>query len=139
MHLISVCSRQTRTFTYQFIPAAERFPSGSPSKQGVPVSGATIRSKYSPSGCYSIGAHGDRLPAPSGDLGDTISRRLVDSPSGPQSYTPTSSSANKYARPCRLCTKQKEILAGPDSGSPVSRNPFTSPLRGSFPSRVQSL
>ena len=35
--------------------------------------------------------------------------------------------------------KQKEIRAGPDSGSPVSRNPFTSGLRGSFPSRVQSL
>ena len=108
-------------------------------KQGVPVSSATIRSKYSPSGFYSIGAHGDRLSAPSGDLGDTTSRRLVNSPSGPHSFTPTSSSANEYARPCRLCTKQKEIRAGPDSGSPVSRNPFTSGLRGSFPSRVQSL
>ena len=64
---------------------------------------------------------------------------MVNSPSRPQSFTPTSSSANKYARPCQLCTKQKEIRAGPDSGSPVSRNPFTSGLRGSFPSRVQSL
>ena len=100
-------------------------------KQGVPVSSATIRSKYSPSGFHSIGAHGDRLSAPSGDLGDTISRRLVNSPSGPYSFTPTSSSANEYARPCRLCTKQKEIRAGPNSGSPVSRNPFTSGLRGS--------
>ena len=48
------------------------------------------------------------LSAPSGDLGDTISRRLVNSPSRPQSFTPTSSSANKYARPCRLCSKQKK-------------------------------
>ena len=56
-----------------------------------------------------------------------------------RSFTPTSRSANKYSRPRRLCTKQKEIRAGPDSGSPVSRNPFTSGLRGSFPSRVQSL
>ena len=47
-------------------------------KQGVPVSGATIRSEHSPSGFYSIGAHGDRLSSPSGDLGDTISRRLVN-------------------------------------------------------------
>ena len=35
--------------------------------------------------------------------------------------------------------KQKEIRAGPDSGSPVSRNPFTSGLRESFPSGVQGL
>ena len=34
---------------------------------------------------YSIGAHGDRLSSPSGDLGDTISRQLVNSPSGPPS------------------------------------------------------
>ena len=33
---------------------------------------------------------------------------------------------------------REEIRAGPDSGSPVSRNPFTPGLRGSFPSRVQS-
>ena len=108
-------------------------------KQGVPVSSATIRPEYGPSGFYSIGAQGNRLPAPSGDLCDSISRRLVNSPSRPQSFTPTSSSANEYARPCRLCIKQKEIRAGPDSGYPVSRNPLTSGLRGSFPSRVQSL
>ena len=107
-------------------------------KQGVPVSSATIRSEHSPSGFYSFGAHGDGLPAPSRDLCDTISRRLVNSPPRPSSFTPTSSSANKYARPCRLYSKQKEIRAVPDSGSPVSRNPFTSGLGGSFPSRIQS-
>ena len=72
-------------------------------------------------------------------LGDTISRRLVNSPSIPQSFTPTSRLANKYARPCRLCSKHKGIRAGPDSGYPVSGNTFTSGFRGSFPSRVQSL
>ena len=97
-------------------------------KQGVPVSSATIRSENSPLGFYSIGAYGDRLSAPSGDLGDTISRRLVNSSPGPPSFTPTSSSANKYARLCGLYPKQKEIRAGPDSGSPVSQNPFTSGL-----------
>ena len=64
---------------------------------------------------------------------------MANSPSRPQSFTPTSSSAYEYDRPCRLCSKQKEIRAGPDSGYPVSRNSFTSGLRGSFPSRVQSL
>ena len=108
-------------------------------KQRVPVSGATIRSEHSPSGFYSIVAHFDRLSSPSGDLGDTISGRLVNSPPRPPSSTPTSISAHKYAGPSRLYLKQKEIRAGPDSGSPVSRNPFTSGLRGSFPSRVQSL
>ena len=47
--------------------------------------------------------------------------------------------AQLISGPSRLCLKQKDIRAGPDSGSPVSRNPFTSGLRGSFPSRVQSL
>ena len=84
-------------------------------------------------------AHGDRLSSPSGDPGDTISRRLVNSPSGPPSSTPTSGPAYKYTGPSRLYPKQEEIRAGPDSGSPVSRNPFTSGLGGSFPSRVQSL
>ena len=108
-------------------------------KQGVTVSGATIRSEHSPSSFYSIGPYGDRLPAPSGDLGDTISGRLANLPSRSRSFTPTSSSANEYARPCRFCSKQEEIRAGPDSGYPVSLNSFTSGLRGSFPSRVQSL
>ena len=64
---------------------------------------------------------------------------MVNSPPGPPCFTPSSSSAHKYAGPSRLYPKQKEIRAGPDSGSPVSQNPFTSGLRGSFPSRVQSL
>ena len=70
---------------------------------------------------------------------DTISRRLVNSPSRSPSFNLTSSSANKYARPCRLYFEQREIRAGPDSGYPVSRNSFTSGPRGSFTSRVQSL
>ena len=56
-----------------------------------------------------------------------------------QVLLPTSGSAHKHAGPSRLYPKQKEIQAGPDSGSTVSQNPFTSGLRGSFPSRVQSL
>ena len=108
-------------------------------KQGVTVSGATIRSEHSPSSFYSFGAHGDRLSASSGNFGDTLSRRLVNSPPRPPSSTLTSGSALKYAGPSRLYPKQKEIRAGPDSGSPVSRNTFTSGLMGSFPSTVQSL
>ena len=99
----------------------------------------TFQSEHSPSDFYSIGAHGDRLSSPSGDPGDTRSRRLVNSPSGPPSSTSTSTLAYKYTGPSRLYPKQKEIRAGPDSGFPVSRNPFTSGLRGSFPSRVQNL
>ena len=105
-------------------------------EQGVPVSGATLRSEHSPSGFYSIGAHGDRLSSPSWDPGDTISGRLVNSPSGPLSSTPTSGPAYKYTGTGRLYPKQKEIRAGPDSGSPVCRNPFAPGLGGSFPSRA---
>ena len=64
---------------------------------------------------------------------------LINSPPRPPSSTPILSSAHKYAGPSRLYPKQKVIRAGPDPGSPVSRNPFTSGLRGSVPSRVQSL
>ena len=63
---------------------------------------------------------------------------MVNSPSGPPSSTPTSGPAYKYTGPSRLYPKQKEIRAGHDSGFPVSLNPFTSGLRGSFPSRVQN-
>ena len=108
-------------------------------EQGVPVSGATLQSEHSPSDFYSIGAHGDRLSSPSRDLGDTISRRLVNSPSGPTSSTLTSGPAYKYTGPSRLYPKQKEIRAGPGSGPPVSWDSLTPGLRGSFPSRVQSL
>ena len=49
-------------------------------KQGVPVSSTAIRSKHSSSNFYAFGAYGDSIPAPSGDLGATISGRLVNSP-----------------------------------------------------------
>ena len=120
-------------------PQQQKVPQVHLREQGVPVSGATLRSEHSPSGFYSIGVHSDRLSSPSGDLGDTISRRLVNSPSGLPSSTPTSGPAYKYTGPSRLYPKQKEIRAGPDSGPPASRNPFKPGLRGSFPSRVQSL
>ena len=108
-------------------------------EKGVPVSSANIRSEHRPSGLYSIGAHGDRLSTPSGGFSDSISGQLANSPPGLSSFSPTSGTAHKHAGPSRLYPKQKEIRAGPDSGSPVSRNPFTSGLRGSFPSTVQSL
>ena len=108
-------------------------------KQGVPVSSTTIRSKNSPSSFYSFGAHCENIPAPSGDLGDTISGRLVDSPPGPSCFITTSGSAIKYARPCRLHSESKEIRTGPDSGPPVSQNSFTFGPRESFTPRVQGL
>ena len=146
MHLISVCSRmlssklcskrrirvQNRSagcvLSRTYPSHQQKVPQVRLREQGVPVSGATLRSEYSPSGFYSVGAHGDRLSSPSGDLGDTISRRLVDSPPGLPSSTPTTGSAYKHAGPSRLYPKQKEIRAEPYSGSPISQNPFTSGL-----------
>ena len=78
-------------------------------KQDVPVSSTAVRSKYSPSNFYSFGAYGDSIPAPSGNLGDTISGRLVSSPPGPSSFITTSGSAIRYARPCRFHSESKEI------------------------------
>ena len=49
---------------------------------------------------------------------------MVNSPSS----TSTSGPAYKYTGPSRLYPKQKETRAGPDSGSPVTRNPFTPSL-----------
>ena len=108
-------------------------------KQGVPVSSTAVRSKHSPSSFYSFGAYGDSIPAPSGDLGDTISGRLVISPPGPSSFIMTSDSAIKYARPCWLHSESKEIRTGPDSVSPVSRNSLTFGPRESFTPGVQGL
>ena len=78
-------------------------------KQGVPVSSTAVRSKHSPSNFYSFGAYGDSIPAPSGNLGDTISGRLVNSPPGPSSFITTSGSAIRYARPCRFHSESKEL------------------------------
>ena len=50
----------------------------------------------------------------------------------------TSGPAYKYTGPSRLYPKQKESRVGPDSGSPVSLNPFTSGLRGSFTSKSKA-
>ena len=108
-------------------------------KQDVPVSSTAVRSKYSPSNFYSFGAYGDSIPAPSGNLGDTISGRLVSSPPGPSSFITTSGSAIRYARPCRFHSESKEIRTGPDSGSPVSRNSLTFGPWESFTPGVQSL
>ena len=107
-------------------------------KQGVPVSSTTVRSKHSPSNFYSFGAYGDSLPAPSRNLGDTISGRLVSSPPGPSSFITTSGSAIRYARPGRFHSELKEIRTGPDSGSPVSRNSLTFGPWESFTPGVQS-
>ena len=113
-------------------------------KQGVPVSSITVRSKHGPSSFYSFGAHGVSIPAPSGGLSDTISRRLVGSSSRPSSFVATSGSATKYARPYRLHSESKEIRTGPDSGPvppvpPVPWNSFTSGPRDSLTPRVQGL
>ena len=51
----------------------------------------------------------------------------------------TSGPANKYARPCRLHSEQKEIRTGPDSGPPVSRNSLTPGHREGLAPRVQGL
>ena len=51
----------------------------------------------------------DRLFSQSVDLGNTTSRRLVNSPPGPPSSTSTSGPAYKYTGPSRLYPKQKEI------------------------------
>ena len=107
-------------------------------KQGVPVSSTAVRSKHSPSNFYSFGAYGDSIPAPSGNLGDTISGRLVSSPPGPSSFFMTSGSDIRYARPCRFHSESKEIRTGPDSGSPVSRNSLTFGPWESFTPGVQS-
>ena len=83
-------------------------------------------------------SYGDSIPAPSGNLGATISGRLVSSPPRPSSFITTSGSAIRYARPCRFHSESKEIRTGPDSGSPVSRNPLTFGPWESFTPGVQS-
>ena len=60
-----------RTSTYRIIQTAE-VPQVRLRKQDVPVSSTTVRSKHSHSSFYSFGANGDSIPAPSGNLGDTI-------------------------------------------------------------------
>ena len=96
-------------------------------KQGLPVSGTSLRSEHSPSGLYSFGAHSGRLPSSSRGLGCALSRRLADSPSKPTSLATSSGPAFRNAGPGQFCSKRKEIQAGCSSRYPVSRN---SPMFG---------
>ena len=101
-------------------------------------SGTSLQSEHSPSGFYSFGAHGGRLPPSSRDLGCALSRRLADSPSRPTSLATSSGPAFRNAGHGRFCSKRKEIRAGSSARYPVSRNSPTFGLRGSIAPRVQS-
>ena len=52
-------------------------------KRGVSVSGTSLWSEHSPSDFYSLGAHCDRLPQPSGHFGYSLSGRLAGSTPSP--------------------------------------------------------
>ena len=77
------------------------------------------------SGFYTLGAHGDRFPAPSGDLGDAIFRRLVNSPSRSQVLLRHQAQVINMLDLVGFVLYCK-IRAGPDSGYPVSQNLFMS-------------
>ena len=126
-----------RTFTYRFIQAVRKYLRFA-FKQGLLVSGTSLRSEHSPSGFYSFGAHGGRLPPSSGDLGRAVSRQLADPPSRSTSLVTTSGPAFKNAGPGRFSSKRKEIGAGPSAGYPVSRNSPTFGPRGGLAPKLES-
>ena len=71
-------------------------------KQGISVLSTSLRSEHCPSGIYSFGAHSGSLPPSSGDIGNPISRRLVNTPPRPSSFiTPLASVSEhtEYGRP----------------------------------------
>ena len=71
-------------------------------KQGILVSSTSLQSEHCPSGTYSPGTNSDSLPPSSRDIGNSISRRLVDTLPRPPSVTspPVSvTKQTKYGRP----------------------------------------
>ena len=99
-------------------------------KQGVSVSGTSLRSEHSPSDFYSL------WPMVTGyihRLGISVNPYLAGSPSRPSSLFTTSGPALRDARPGWFHCKQKEIRAGIGARYPVSHGLTQLGLR-SYPS-----
>ena len=94
-----------RTITYQFIQAAGS-TSDLRSKTRFTSFSTSLWFEHSPSGCYSFGAHGGRLPP--GDLGHALSRRLTDPPPRSTGLVTTSGPAFKNARPGWFTPKREK-------------------------------
>ena len=56
-------------------------------KQGIPVLSTSLRSEQCPAGIFSCGAHSSSLPPSSRDIGNPISRQLVNTTPRPSSLT----------------------------------------------------
>ena len=54
-------------------------------KQGISAPSTSLWSEHYHSGIYSPGTHSGKLPPLSGDIGNPVSRRLVETPSRPSS------------------------------------------------------
>ena len=59
-------------------------------KQSIPVSSTSLRSKHCPPGIYTPGTYSGSLPASARDIGNSISRRLVDTSSRSVTSPPVS-------------------------------------------------
>ena len=89
-------------------------------KQGIPVLSTSLWSEHFPSGIYTSGAHSGSLPPSSRDIGNPISRRLVNTPSRLSSFTLPQVSVAKDSRLFRPQVEQSKIRAGPSSRFLVS-------------------
>ena len=106
-------------------------------KQGIPVSSTSLQSEHCPPGIYMPipGAYSGSLPPSSRDIGNSISRRLVDTSPRPPSITLPPVSVTRHTEYGRPQVKRSKIRTRTSSGYPVSGD-YTW-IRGQLPSKAQ--
>ena len=93
----------------------------------------SLRSEHCPSGIYSPGTYSGSLPPQSRDIGNSVSRRLVDTSHRPPSITSPPVPVITHTEHGRPQVKRREIRTRTSSGYPVSGPSFTFGSGESFP------
>ena len=89
-------------------------------KQGISVLRTSLWSGHCPSGISSSGAHNGSLPPSSGDIGNPISRIMVNTSPRPSSFTMPPVSVTRYTGPGRPQAERSKIRTVSSLGYPVS-------------------
>ena len=106
-------------------------------KQGIPVSSTSLRSEHCPSGIYSPGAYSGSLTPSSRDIGNPISRQLVNTSPRPPSITSPPVSVIKHTEYGWPQIKRSQIRTKTNSRYPVSGASVTLGSGESFPPSIQ--
>ena len=105
-------------------------------KQGIPVSSTSLWSEHCPLGIYPPGTYSGSLPPSSSNIGNSISRQLVDTSPRTPSVTLPPVSVTKHTEHGRPQVKRSKIRTRTSSGYTVSGASITFGSGDRFPPSV---